>query len=57
MINLATVPQENGSAYPQVFLDRVADHLKQRVGDTTNLTHCGVNWVKLSPGSASARRH
>ena len=57
IIDLSSVPQKTGSAYPQPFQDRVKGRIKQKVGDAIGLKNFGVNWVVLEPGGASALRH
>lgn len=57
IVNLRSVPEKTGSAYPELFQDRVRGRVKQKVGDIIGLKNFGVNWVTLEPGAASALRH
>lgn len=57
IIDLAAVPQQTGTAYPDPFKPLVAGRVKQRVGDAAGLKNFGVNRVTLAPGSVSALRH
>jgi len=45
------------SAYPAVYLPRVAGREKQALGDFFGLANFGVNLTRLRPGAQSALRH
>jgi uncharacterized cupin superfamily protein len=53
----STVPEWFGSAYPEVFRERVRARRKRQLGNALGLTHYGVNLVTLPPGTWSALRH
>ena len=53
----STVPEWFGSAYPEVFRERVRARRKRPLGNALGLTHYGVNLVTLPPGTWSALRH
>ena len=50
-------PRAKQSAYPAVFLPRVAGREKQALGDHFGLANFGVNRTRLRPGAQSALRH
>ena len=56
-INLALVPVETGSTYPDQFKARVKGRSRQRVGNAAGLKNFGVNLTTLQPGACSALRH
>ena len=56
-IDLAAVPQRQGSYYPPPFDAPCADRLRQRLGDAGGLTDFGVNLMRLPPGNWSSQRH
>jgi len=45
------------SAYPAVYLPRVAGREKRALGDFFGLANFGVNLTRLRPGAQSALRH
>lgn len=56
-IDVKSVAERRGSAYPPPF-DRIAkDRVRQRIGDAGGLTQFGVNLLQLPPGAASSQRH
>lgn len=56
-IDLASVPTEKGSGYPAPFDSPCAGRLRQRLGNTGELTDFGVNFMQLPPGAWSSQRH
>jgi len=56
-IDLASVPVETGSTYPDEFREVVYGRSRQRVGNAAQLNNFGVNLTTLAPGSQSALRH
>lgn len=52
-----TVPEVQGSGYPEPFRSRMGDRSKRKLGDACGLTKMGVNLVTLGPGGQSALRH
>ncbi len=56
-IDLASIPVESGTGYPEQFRARVAGRSRQRIGDAAGLKNFGVNLTTLAPGSQSALRH
>lgn len=56
-IDLASIPVESGTGYPEPFRARVAGRSRQRVGEAAGLKNFGVNLTTLEPGSQSALRH
>lgn len=56
-IDVKTVPERRGSAYPPPFDAIAKDRVRQRLGDAAGLTQFGVNLLQLPPGAASSQRH
>ncbi len=56
-INLASVPIETGTTYPDEFKAAVRGRARQRVGKAAGLKNFGVNLTTLAPGAQSALRH
>ena len=56
-LDLSTIQERTGSAYPTVFTAAVEGRTSKRVGDAGGLTQFGVNIVTLQPGAASSHRH
>jgi uncharacterized cupin superfamily protein len=56
-IDLAAVPQRQGSGYPAEFAAPCAERLRQRLGDAAGLKDFGVNLMRLPPGGWSSQRH
>ncbi len=56
-IDLASIPVESSTSYPEQFRARVAGRSRQRVGEAAGLKNFGVNLTTLAPGSQSALRH
>lgn len=56
-IDLAAVPQRQGSGYPPPFDAPCAARIRQRLGDAGGLTDFGVNLMRLPPGNWSSQRH
>lgn len=57
IIDPASVEPNTGSAYPEVFHDRLQGRIKRKIGNALGLQNFGVNWVTLEPGGSSALRH
>jgi uncharacterized cupin superfamily protein len=56
-IDVKSVPQRRGSAYPAPFGEIAKDRVRQRLGDAGGLAQFGVNLLHLPPGSGSSQRH
>jgi uncharacterized cupin superfamily protein len=56
-IDLAAVPQIQGSGYPPPFDAPCADRIRQRLGEAGGLGDFGVNLMRLPPGGWSSQRH
>jgi len=56
-IDMANVPLESRSDYPEPFNRVVAGRSRKRLGDAAGLEQFGVNLTTLKPGAASALRH
>jgi len=56
-IDVKSVPERRGSAYPTQFAGITKDRVRQRLGDAGGLTQFGVNLLQLSPGAGSSQRH
>lgn len=56
-IDLASVPIETGTTYPDEFKAAVSGRARQRVGKAAGLKNLGVNVTTLAPGAQSALRH
>jgi uncharacterized cupin superfamily protein len=56
-IDIASVPERRGSAYPKPFDAIAKDRVRQRLGDAGGITQFGVNLLQLPPGAASSQRH
>jgi uncharacterized cupin superfamily protein len=56
-VDPGTVPEVQGSGYPEPFRSRMGDRSKRKLGDACGLTKMGVNLVTLGPGGQSALRH
>lgn len=56
-LDLTSVPERRGSAYPAPFHREVAERVRQRLGDAGGLTQFGVNLLHLPPGAWSSQRH
>jgi uncharacterized cupin superfamily protein len=56
-VNLKSVPERKGSAYPPPFNEIAKDRIRQRLGDAGGITQFGVNLLQLPPGAASSQRH
>lgn len=56
-IDIAKVPAEARSIYPEEFSHVVAGRSRQRLGDAVGLSQFGVNICRLKPGAASSLRH
>ena len=53
-INVAVVPQRNGSGYPAPYDKPAGERVRQRLGDAGGLTDFGVNLLQLPPGTWSS---
>jgi uncharacterized cupin superfamily protein len=56
-INVADTPQRKGSRYPAPYDVPCRDRIRHQLGDAAELTHFGVNLLRLSPGTWSSQRH
>jgi uncharacterized cupin superfamily protein len=56
-IDIAKVPVENRSTYPEPFNRVVEGRSRKRLGNAAGLDQFGVNLTTLKPGAASALRH
>ncbi len=56
-IDIAKIPLDGSSTYPEPFRNVVEGRARQRLGNTVGLTQFGVNLTRLKPGAASALRH
>lgn len=56
-IDIASVPVENKSGYPEPFKQVTAGRFRQRLGNVVGLDQFGVNLTRLKPGAWSAQRH
>ena len=50
-IDIDSVPERKGSAYPAPFHEKASGRIKQALGDAGGLTQFGVNLVHLPPGN------
>jgi uncharacterized cupin superfamily protein len=56
-IDIARIPIDASTNYPEPFHRVVAGRQRQRLGNAVGLDQFGVNLTRLKPGSASALRH
>ncbi|MBX6424568.1 MAG: cupin domain-containing protein [Variibacter sp.] len=56
-IDIANLPVQTGTNYPEPFRKVVAGRERKRLGDAVGLTQFGVNLTRLKPGAASSLRH
>lgn len=56
-IDIAKVPADTGSVYPEEFNDVVRGRERRRLGNAIDLTQFGVNLTRLPPGVSSSLRH
>ena len=56
-INIAKVPLDSRSTYPEPFNRVVVGRERKRLGNAAGLEQFGVNLTTLKPGAASALRH
>ncbi|GLS18458.1 transcriptional regulator [Labrys miyagiensis] len=56
-IDLAVVPQRQGSGYPPPFDGPCAERVRQRLGNAGGLIDFGINLMHLPPGNWSSQRH
>ena len=56
-IDVKSLPERRGSAYPAPFDQIAKDRVRQRLGDAAGITQFGVNLLQLPPGAASSQRH
>lgn len=57
LIDLAKVPVETGSTYPEPYEAEMGDRAWQSLGDAGGLTQFGVRKMILQPGAKSSLRH
>jgi uncharacterized cupin superfamily protein len=56
-IDIAKVPVETATTYPDPFWRATVGREKQRLGNAIGLNQFGVNLVTLKPGAWSSQRH
>jgi uncharacterized cupin superfamily protein len=56
-IDVKSVAERRGSAYPAPFHEIAKGRIRQRLGDAGGLTQFGVNLLQLPPGAGSSQRH
>jgi len=56
-IDIASVPELQGTGYPQPYAACSAERIRQRLGDAGGLSDFGVNLMRLPPGNWSSQRH
>jgi uncharacterized cupin superfamily protein len=56
-IDIASLPSDNRTNYPEPFRQAVAGRWRKRLGDAVGLTQFGINLTTLKPGAWSAQRH
>jgi len=56
-IDIAKLPVDDRSTYPEPFNRVVAGRSRKRLGNAAGLDQFGVNLTTLKPGAASALRH
>ena len=56
-IDVSSLPERTGSAYPAPFDEIAKDRARKRLGDVAGLTQFGVNLMHLPPGAGSSQRH
>ena len=56
-IDIAKVPLETATTYPDPFWQATVGREKKRLGNAVGLNHFGVNLVTLKPGAWSSQRH
>jgi uncharacterized cupin superfamily protein len=56
-IDIASVEERRGSAYPSPFDEPCAARVRKPLGEAAGLTDFGVNLLHLPPGAWSSQRH
>jgi uncharacterized cupin superfamily protein len=56
-IDIASLPIDIGTNYPEPFHKAVIGRSRKRVGNAVGLSQFGVNLTTLKPGAWSAQRH
>ena len=56
-IDVKSVPERKGSAYPAPFHEKCAQRIRRALGDAGGLSQFGVNLLHLPPGAWSSQRH
>jgi len=56
-IDMKSVFERRGSAYPAPFDQIAKDRVRKRLGDAGGITQFGVNLLELPPGAGSSQRH
>jgi uncharacterized cupin superfamily protein len=56
-IDVAKIPVETVSAYPDPFWQPIEGREKKRLGNVAGLSQFGVNLTTLKPGAWSSQRH
>ena len=56
-IDVKSVPERKGSAYPAPFHEKMVGRGRRALGDAGGLSQFGVNLLTLPPGNWSSQRH
>ena len=56
-IDIASIPVENRTNYPDPYKALVAGRFRKRIGNAVGLDQFGVNICTLKPGAASSLQH
>jgi uncharacterized cupin superfamily protein len=56
-IDMKSVFERRGSAYPVPFDQIAKNRVRKRLGDAGGITQFGVNLLELPPGAGSSQRH
>jgi uncharacterized cupin superfamily protein len=56
-IDIASLPVDSFTGYPEPFRAIVAGRSRKRLGNAAGLDQFGVNLTTLAPGAGSAQRH
>ena len=57
LLDLAAIPVETGSSYPEPYATEMGNRGWQRLGDAGGLTQFGVRMMIMQPGSKSSLCH
>lgn len=56
-LDLASIPQANGTGYPEQFAAPFDGRWQRKIGKAAGLTDLGASHVVLEPGTMSSLRH